>query len=152
MPKLGFGGYNHQNPRKTSLTSYNLPSQTLSTEHGKLQKLWHNFIKEERELAINSYPVTTKMLCKRSPKQKAPRSQSKDPGSTPETTNNREVDELGHQTTTELQSVTPTNLHIHASDEIVLKFTNGYKGDKDFALLISCTLGELQDTRKHRAY
>ena len=47
---------------------------------------------------------------------------------------------------------TPSNLHIHASQEYILKFMEGYKNDKDFAPLITHTLEEPQDTRKFRAY
>jgi len=138
-------------PEFVSPAREDLPSQMLSTEHGELQRLWHDFIKE-RELAIDSYPVTTRALRKRSSKQKAPATQSKNPGSISETTSNREADELREPTPNGLQSTAPTNLHIFASDEIVLRFTNGYKGDKEFAPLIARTLEEPQDARKHRAY
>ena len=56
-------------PEFVSPARGDLPSQTLSTEHGELQQLWHDFIKKQ-ELAIDSYPVTTRTLRKRSPSKR----------------------------------------------------------------------------------
>lgn len=51
---------------------------------------------------------------------------SKNPGSELKAASNREADELRESITTGLNSAASTNLHIHASDEIVLRFTKGY--------------------------
>ncbi|HEX9613546.1 MAG TPA: reverse transcriptase domain-containing protein [Candidatus Bathyarchaeia archaeon] len=115
-------------PEFVSPAREDLPSQTLSTEHEELQQLWHDFIKE-RELKADSYAVTAQAPPRRLSKSKGPSSQS-----------------IGRIATV------PSNLHVHASQEFVLKFVEGYKNDKDFAPLITCTLEEPQDARKFRAY
>ena len=56
------------------------------------------------------------------------------------------------QTDTQKSTATPSNLHVHASSELVLNFVKGYKNNKDFAPLITCTLEEPQDARKFHAY
>ena len=126
-----------------------LPSHSLSTEHEELQRLWHEFIKE-RELTKDSGVVTTRALSKRN-KQRAAAT-SLDPDDKLESSEASPAEESPKRPEGSSPPAVSTNLHIHADEETVRKFTESYKKDKDFAPLITRTIEEPQDARKHRAY
>ncbi len=129
-------------PKFVSPAREDLPSQTLSTEHEDLQRLWHDFIKE-RELLTDSYAVTTRAQKKQCPKKT---------DSNPRPSNTTTETGAASKNKRNESSTAPSSLHIHVDDGIALKFVEGYRNDKDFASLITRTLEEPQDARKHRAY
>ena len=126
-----------------------LPSQTLSTEREDLQRLWHEFIKE-KELTTKSGTVTTRAQQLRYKDEPATRLNEVPTGSgATETTSEKERMELP---TKSKAPAAPSNLHVHASDEVVQKFAENYRTGGGFAPLITRTLEEPQDARKFCAY
>jgi hypothetical protein len=100
-----------------------LPDASLSTEHEELQQVWQSFIKE-RELAAEAN--IAEVRTKKSSKQKD--------YSTPQT----------------IES--PVRLHVHADEDTVKRYVEGYKSDKDFTSLARRVLEESTDAKKYRAY
>jgi len=127
-----------------------LPSQNLSTEHEELQLLWSEFIKE-RELTADSGTVTTRAQ-QRLSKPKGIAKLSANPSIKEGETEADSIKGPAELPARSKASTTPSNLHIHASEDAVQKLVEGYKTDKDFAPLITRALEEPQDARKYRAY
>ena len=129
-------------PEFVSPAREDLPSQNLSTEHEDLRRLWDDFIKE-RELSTDSYAVTT-----RTPKKR----RSKKTNSNTRTPNTTTGTEAKSKNEKDKAPITPSNLHVYINNKVVHNFVEGYRNDKDFASLITRTLEEPQDARKHHTY
>jgi len=125
-------------PQYISPAREDLPSPTASTEHEDLQSAWEAFIKE-REFAVESKTVTTRLKAKR--QAKAPKEPSSAEGTRVEA---KDVKEL--------VTNTPTAIHVHVDQETVKRLVKGYLEDKEFASVLKRTQEERLQDQKYRAY
>lgn len=137
-----------------------LPDPTASTEHKELEAVWLKFI-EERERAADIYMA----VITRAQRSKANKSSStgvEDAESFPEADpqrNSELLEETPDAAPPELLESKEqeryrgdTSLHVFADPDVVARFNEGYKKDKDFSLLLNRTASEKYLEGKFRAY